>query len=156
MLHDMPGSCVSALRGPPCRHGAPRQGTMPCQVCASASAGAWRCKSLDISPPRRCVSPRSALARLSWTRASCVGARPDCQSLALALARMSLRRWGRTRRGDLMGGHLQIEPERGDRIKPPIKLLHAVIGQGPGSYRPFPTSWLPIRARTHHPKTTAL
>ena len=92
MLDGMPGSSVSALRGPPWRHSTPREVTMPCQVCASAWAGAWRRNSLDISPPRRCVSPRSALARLSWTRASCVGARPDCQSLALAFARMSLRR----------------------------------------------------------------
>ena len=51
---------------------------------------------------------------------------------------------------------MKIVPERGDRIKSPILLLHAVVGQGPGSYRPSPTFWLPIRAGTHHPKTTAL
>ena len=49
--------------------------------------------------------------------------RPDCQSLAVALVRMPLRRGGRTFALAVATLYMTIVPEREDRIKPSILQL---------------------------------
>jgi len=92
MLHDMTSSCLAALNNLPTAM--VHRGRALCSARCALLRGLGLGAASLLTPPHHIGASRhgAPYARLSWTGASCGGARPDCQSLAVVLARMPLRR----------------------------------------------------------------